>query len=98
MKIFWKCYIRDGKVLAAQFMIVIKVFVISNERVLSQQKLLSTPSHGYVPIAISWLLSNYIWVSSCSSTGSIRDDPYWTSRKTSLELIKQSCINKVSLV
>jgi hypothetical protein len=24
-------------------------------------------------------------VSSCSNTGSIRDDPYWTSRKNSLE-------------
>ena len=36
--------------------------------------------------------------SSCSNTGSIRDDPYWTSRKNSLELIKLSRINKVSLV
>ena len=26
-------------------------------------------------------------VSSCSNTGSIKDDPYWTSRKNSLELI-----------
>ena len=33
-----------------------------------------------------------------SSTGSIRDDPYWTSRKNSLELIELSSINKVSLV
>ena len=31
-------------------------------------------------------------------TGSIRDDPYWTSRETSLELIELSSINKVSLV
>ena len=30
--------------------------------------------------------------------GSIRDDPYWTSRKNSLELIELSSINKVSLV
>ena len=37
-------------------------------------------------------------VSSCSNTGSIRDDPYWTSRKNSLELIELSSINKVSLV
>ena len=40
-------------------------------------------------------------VSSCSDTGSIRDDPYWTSRKNSLhslELIELSSINKVSLV
>ena len=37
-------------------------------------------------------------VSSCSNTGSIRDDPYWTSRKNSLELIEPSSINKVSLV
>ena len=28
----------------------------------------------------------------------IRDDPYWTSRKNSLELIELSSINKVSLV
>jgi hypothetical protein len=30
--------------------------------------------------------------------GLIRDDPYWTSRKNSLELIELSSINKVSLV
>ncbi len=28
----------------------------------------------------------------------IKDDPYWTSRKNSLELIELSSINKVSLV
>jgi hypothetical protein len=28
----------------------------------------------------------------------IRDDPYWTSRENSLELIELSSINKVSLV
>ena len=39
-----------------------------------------------------------VWVSSCSSTGSIGDDPYWTSRKNSLELIERSTINEVSLV
>ena len=37
-------------------------------------------------------------VSCCSNTGSIRDDPYWTSRKNSFELIELSSINKVSLV
>ena len=37
-------------------------------------------------------------VSSCSNTGSIRDDPYWTSRKNSFELIEPSSINKFSLV
>ena len=37
-------------------------------------------------------------VFSCSNTGSIRDDPYPTSRKNSLELIELSSINKVSLV
>ena len=37
-------------------------------------------------------------VSSCDNTGSIKDDPYWTSRKNSLELIELSSINKVSLV
>ena len=41
---------------------------------------------------------NLVWVSSCSDTGSIRDDSYWTSRKNSLELIELSSINKVSLV
>ena len=39
-----------------------------------------------------------ILVSSCSNTGSIRDDPYWTSRENSLELIELSSINKVCLV
>ena len=29
---------------------------------------------------------------------SIRDDPYWTSRKNSLELMERSSINKVSLI
>ena len=37
-------------------------------------------------------------VSFCSNIGSIRDDPYWTSRKNSLELIKLFSMNKVSLV
>jgi hypothetical protein len=37
-------------------------------------------------------------LSSCSNTGSIRDDSYWTSRENSLELIELSSINKVSLV
>ncbi len=36
-------------------------------------------------------------VLSRSNTVSIRDDPYWTSRKNSLELIELSSINKVSL-
>ncbi len=36
--------------------------------------------------------SNY---GSCGNTGSIRDDPCWTSRENSLEL---SSINKLSLV
>ena len=39
-----------------------------------------------------------VWVSFCSNTGSIRDDPHWTSRKNSLELIELSSIDKVSLV
>ena len=39
-----------------------------------------------------------VQVSSCSNTGSIRDDPYWTSRKNSLELIELSSINIVSLI
>ena len=37
-------------------------------------------------------------VSSRSNTGSIRDDPYWTSKKNSVELIELCSINKVSLV
>ena len=36
--------------------------------------------------------------SLCSNTGSVRDDPYWTSRKNSLELIELFSMNKVSLV
>jgi hypothetical protein len=36
--------------------------------------------------------------SSATNTGTIKDDPYWTSRKNSLELIELSSINKVSLV
>ena len=36
--------------------------------------------------------------SSCVFSVSIRDDPYWISRKNSLELIELSSINKVSLV
>jgi hypothetical protein len=28
-----------------------------------------------------------VYVSFCRNTGSIRDDPYWTSRENSLELI-----------
>jgi hypothetical protein len=39
-----------------------------------------------------------VQVSSCSNTGLIRDDPYWTPRENSLELIELSSINKVSLV
>ena len=40
-----------------------------------------------------------VQVSSCSNTGSIRDDPYWTSGKNSLELIELSSVTyKVSLV
>ena len=39
-----------------------------------------------------------VYRSFCSNTGSIRDDPYWTSWKNSLELIELSSINKVSLV
>ena len=36
-----------------------------------------------------------VQVSSCNNTGSIRDDPYWTSVKNNLELIELSSINKV---
>ena len=37
-------------------------------------------------------------VSNYACAGLIRDDPYWTSTKNNLELIKLSSINKVSLV
>ena len=37
-------------------------------------------------------------VSSCSNTGSIRDDPYWTSTKKSSEFIGQSSISSVKVV
>jgi hypothetical protein len=39
-----------------------------------------------------------VLVSFCSNTGSIRDDPFWTSRKNNLERIELSSTNKVSLV
>ena len=42
--------------------------------------------------------SRLVQVFSCSNTGSARDDPYWTSRMNSLELIELSSINKVSSV
>ena len=35
---------------------------------------------------------------SCSNTGYTRDDPYWTSRKNSVELMELSSVYKVSLV
>ena len=38
-----------------------------------------------------------IYKYSCSNTGSIRDDPYWTSRRNNLELIELSSINEISL-
>ena len=41
---------------------------------------------------------NLVQVSSRSNTVSIRDDPYWTSGKNSLELMVLSSINKVNLV
>ena len=37
-------------------------------------------------------------ISSCTNTGLKRDDPYWTFRKNSLDLIELSSLNKVSLV
>ena len=42
------------------------------------------------------LKQNYF--SLAYKTGSIKHNPYWTSRKNSLELIELSSINKVSLV
>ena len=41
---------------------------------------------------------NYYHYHRCSNTRSIRDDPYWISRKNTLELIELCSINKVSLV
>ena len=37
-----------------------------------------------------------IWVPSSSNTGTIRDDPYWTSRKNSLDMAVLSRRNKVT--
>ena len=39
-----------------------------------------------------------VYVSFCSNTGLITRDPYWTSRKSSYELIELSSRDKVSLV
>ena len=47
---------------------------------------------------INVILNKNIISTEGSNTESIRDDPYWTSRKNSLELIELSSINKVSLV
>ena len=57
----------------------------------------------YLDFAFQWQLSHenrtqFVRVSFCSNTGSIRDDSYWTSRNNSLELTELSSINKVSLV
>jgi hypothetical protein len=41
---------------------------------------------------------SFVEASSCSDTGSLRDDLYWISRENSLELIELSSVNKVSLV
>ena len=35
---------------------------------------------------------SFVQICSSSNTGSIRDDPYWTSRKNSLELIELSVV------
>jgi hypothetical protein len=37
-----------------------------------------------------YILSSETYFTNCSNTGSIRDDPRWTSRENSLELIKLS--------
>ena len=55
--------------------------------------------HGWELIELSSKNEvSLVQVSSCSNTNSIRGDPYWTSRKNSLELIELGSINKVSLV
>jgi hypothetical protein len=43
-------------------------------------------------------LISYVKFHGKYMTGSIRDDPYWTSRKNSLDLIELSSIDKVGLV
>ena len=40
----------------------------------------------------------FILITTVVIIRSIREDPYWTSKKNSLELIELSSINKVSLV
>ncbi len=47
-------------------------------------------------IVISVSVVYFMHLSDCN-TASIRDNPYWTSRKNSLELTELSSINKVSL-
>ena len=59
------------------------------------------PESPELPVKVSpryEVISHVKLVSSCSNTGSIRDDPYWIFRKNSLELIELSSINIVSLV
>ncbi len=57
---------------------------------------INEPRVYYIPhVSFIFVTGSY---SSCSNTGSIRDDPYWTSRKNGLELIELSSTNKVSLV
>jgi hypothetical protein len=53
------------------------------EKLLSQPYIIQLFSYLSKPFGIYW---------------EIRDDPCWTSRKNSLELIELSSINKVSLV
>ena len=47
-------------------------------------------------VTVAVVSNSFVFLSS--NIGSIRDDPYSTSRKNSLELIALSSINKVSLV
>ena len=42
------------------------------------------------------MLPKLVKIFSCSYTGLIRDDPYWTSRKNGLDLMELSSVTKIS--
>jgi hypothetical protein len=61
-------------------------------------ELIELSSINIVSLIVYRFPSAVLHVTLESVTGSIRDDPYWTSRENSLELIELSSIKKVSLV
>ena len=55
------------------------------------------PSHSWLSVT-NISSTNRVSLFRFCNTGSIRDDPYWTSRNNSLEMTELPSINKVSLV